>query len=92
MVVFWKVTFPLLLPGILSAAMLAFALSFDDFIITQFNSGAVDTFPKFVYTAAARGIPPEANVVGSAVFLIAMTIVIAVQVRASIKRKKMLTS
>jgi len=52
----------------------------------------VDTFPKFVYTAAARGIPPEANVVGSAVFLIAMTIVIAVQVRASIKRKKMLTS
>ena len=68
MQVFWKITFPLLLPGILSAAMLAFALSFDDFIITQFNSGSVDTFPKFVYTAAARGIPPEANVVGSFVF------------------------
>jgi len=87
--VFRKITFPLLLPGILAAAMLAFALSFDDFIITQFNSGAVDTFPKFVYTAAARGIPPEANVVGSAVFLVAIAIVIAVQVRSTLKQRKL---
>jgi spermidine/putrescine transport system permease protein len=87
--VFMKVTLPLLLPGILAAAMLAFALSFDDFIITQFNSGAVDTFPKFVYTAAARGIPPEANVIGSFVFIVAIAIVVTVQVRASLKRKKL---
>ena len=87
--VFMKVTLPLLLPGILAAAMLAFALSFDDFIITQFNSGAVDTFPKFVYTAAARGIPPEANVIGSFVFIDALAIVVTVQVRASLKRKKL---
>jgi spermidine/putrescine transport system permease protein len=87
--VFIKVTLPLLLPGILAAAMLAFALSFDDFIITQFNSGAVDTFPKFVYTAAARGIPPEANVIGSFVFIVAIAIVITVQVRSSLKRKKL---
>ena len=87
--VFRKITFPLLLPGILAASMLAFALSFDDFIITQFNSGAVGTFPKFVYTAAARGIPPEANVVGSAVFLVAMAIVISVQVRSSLKQRKL---
>lgn len=87
--VFIKVTLPLLLPGILAAAMLAFALSFDDFIITQFNSGAVDTFPKFVYTAAARGIPPEANVIGSFVFIIAIAIVVTVQVRSSLKRKKL---
>ena len=87
--VFIKVTLPLLLPGILAAAMLAFALSFDDFIITQFNSGAVDTFPKFVYTAAARGIPPEANVVGSFVFIVAIAIVVTVQVRASLKSKKL---
>ena len=84
-----KVTLPLLLPGILAAAMLAFALSFDDFIITQFNSGAVDTFPKFVYTAAARGIPPEANVIGSFVFIVAIAIVVTVQVRSSLKRKKL---
>ena len=87
--VFIRVTLPLLLPGILAAAMLAFALSFDDFIITQFNSGAVDTFPKFVYTAAARGIPPEANVVGSFVFIVAIAIVVTVQVRASLKSKKL---
>ncbi len=87
--VFLKVTLPLLLPGILAAAMLAFALSFDDFIITQFNSGAVDTFPKFVYTAAARGIPPEANVIGSFVFIVAIAIVVSVQVRSSLKRKKL---
>jgi spermidine/putrescine transport system permease protein len=87
--VFMKVTLPLLLPGILAAAMLAFALSFDDFIITQFNSGAVSTFPKFVYTAAARGIPPEANVIGSFVFIVAIAIVVTVQVRSSLKRRKL---
>ena len=87
--VFLKVTLPLLLPGILAAAMLAFALSFDDFIITQFNSGSVSTFPKFVYTAAARGIPAQANVLGSAVFIIAIAIVVAVQVRSSIKAKRL---
>jgi spermidine/putrescine transport system permease protein len=84
-----KITFPLLLPGILAAAMLAFALSFDDFIITQFNSGSIDTFPKFVYTAAARGIPAEANVIGSMVFIVAIAIVVTVQVRSSIKQRKL---
>jgi spermidine/putrescine transport system permease protein len=87
--VFRKVTLPLLLPGILAAAMLAFALSFDDFIITQFNSGSIETFPKFVYTAAARGIPAEANVIGSSVFLIAIAIVLIVQIRGSRKAKKL---
>jgi spermidine/putrescine transport system permease protein len=87
--VFRKITLPLLLPGILAAAMLAFALSFDDFIITQFNSGSVETFPKFVYTAAARGIPAEANVIGSSVFLIAIAIVLIVQIRGSRKAKRL---
>ena len=87
--VFWRITFPLLLPGIMAAAMLSFALSFDDFIITQFNSGPETTFPKFVYTAAARGIPPEANVIGSLVFIVAIAIVMVAQVRASRKAKKL---
>ena len=87
--VFWRITCPLLLPGIMAAAMLSFALSFDDFIITQFNSGPETTFPKFVYTAAARGIPPEANVIGSLVFIVAIAIVMIVQVRASLKAKKL---
>ena len=62
---FRRVTLPLAAPGILAAALLAFALSFDDFIITNFNSGNVTTFPKFVYVSAARGIPPQANVIGT---------------------------
>jgi spermidine/putrescine transport system permease protein len=88
--VFWKITFPLLLPGIMAAALLSFALSFDDFIITNFNAGPETTFPKFVYTAAARGIPAEANVVGSAVFLLAIAIVVTLQVRGSRKQKRLL--
>lgn len=87
--VFMRITFPLLLPGIMAAAMLAFALSFDDFIITQFNAGAETTFPKFIYTAAARGIPPEANVLGSAVFFVLIAIVLVVQLRSSLKAKRL---
>ncbi|MFM6971260.1 MAG: ABC transporter permease, partial [Rhodoluna sp.] len=90
--VFWKITFPLLLPGIMAAALLSFALSFDDFIITNFNAGPATTFPKFVYTAASRGIPAEANVVGSAVFLLAIAIVVTIQVRGSIKQKRLMRS
>ena len=87
--VFWRITFPLLLPGIMAAAMLSFALSFDDFIITYFNSGSVSTFPKFVYISAARGIPAQANVIASAVFFLALAIVIVSQVFASRKAKKL---
>ena len=87
--VFWRITFPLLLPGIIAAALLSFALSFDDFIITNFNSGPVVTFPKYVYTAAARGIPAEANVIASAVFLLAIAIVIVAQLSAAARRKRL---
>ena len=87
--VFWKVTFPLLLPGIMAAALLAFALSFDDFIITYFNSGPTQTFPTFVYTAASKGLPGEANVIGIAVFFLAIAIVMTLQVRSSIKAKRL---
>ena len=76
---FRKVTLPLVAPGIAGAALLAFSLSFDDFIITNFNSGTLKTFPEFVYTSAARGIPAQANVIGSAMFILALLIVIAGQ-------------
>jgi spermidine/putrescine transport system permease protein len=76
---FRRVTLPLAAPGILAAALLSFALSFDDFIITNFNSGNVTTFPKFVYVSAARGIPPQANVIGTAMFVAALLVVLAGQ-------------
>ncbi|MBN9606627.1 MAG: ABC transporter permease [Actinomycetales bacterium] len=87
--VFWRITFPLLLPGIIAAALLSFALSFDDFIITNFNSGAAVTFPKYVYTAAARGIPAQANVIASAVFFLAIILVIATQIGGAVRRKRL---
>jgi spermidine/putrescine transport system permease protein len=85
---FRRVTFPLVAPGIAGAALLAFSLSFDDFIITNFNSGTVTTFPKFVYTAAARGIPAQANVIGSSMFFIALFVVIMGQVLGSKRKSK----
>jgi spermidine/putrescine transport system permease protein len=84
---FWRVTFPLLLPGIAAAAMLAFALSFDDFIITNFNSGNTDTFPKFVYVSATRGIPAQANVIGCAMFLVALSVVVLARIFGARRRR-----
>ncbi len=81
---FRKVTLPLTLPGIVSGALLAFALSFDDFIITNFISGDEITFPMFVWGAAQRGIPPEVNVIATAMFVIAiaaMLLALAIQRR-----------
>ncbi len=82
---FRRVTLPLVMPGIAGAALLAFSLSFDDFIITNFNSGTMNTFPKFVWVSAARGIPAQANVIGSSMFLIALFVVVAGQL---VNRKK----
>ncbi len=73
---FWRVTFPLVFPGILSAALLAFSLSFDDFIITNLNAGQEVTFPMFVWGASLRGIPPQINVIGTIMFLLALTLVL----------------
>ena len=73
---FWRVTFPLVFPGILAAALLAFSLSFDDFIVTNFNHGNTITFPMFVWGANQRGIPPQVNVIGTAMFVIALALVL----------------
>ncbi|HEY2477394.1 MAG TPA: ABC transporter permease [Solirubrobacterales bacterium] len=65
---FRLVTFPLILPGIFGAAMLAFALSIDDFVISNFNSGTTVTFPLYIFGAAQRGIPVEVYVVAMILF------------------------
>jgi spermidine/putrescine transport system permease protein len=76
---FLRVTLPLVMPGVISAALLSFSLSFDDFIITYFNSGSVSTFPKFVYVSYFRGIPAQANVIGTAMFVLALFLVLISQ-------------
>jgi spermidine/putrescine transport system permease protein len=65
---FRLVTFPLILPGIFGAAMLAFALSIDDFVISNFNSGTTVTFPLYIFGAAQRGIPVEVYVIAMILF------------------------
>ena len=76
-VAFWRVTFPLIFPGILAAALLAFALSIDDFIITSFVAGQTLTFPLWVYGAVKVGIPPQVFVMGTLIFLTGVAIAIA---------------
>jgi spermidine/putrescine transport system permease protein len=73
---FRRITLPLVAPGIAGAALLAFSLSFDDFIITNFVSGEVTTFPKFVYVSAQRGIPAQAYVIGAAAFFVSLAVVL----------------
>jgi spermidine/putrescine transport system permease protein len=75
-VTFRKVTLPLLAPAILSAALLGFALSIDDFVITYFVSGPTQTFPLFVWGAARVAVPPQVNVVASAIFMIAVLVMV----------------
>ncbi len=65
---FRLITFPLILPGIFGGAMLAFALSIDDFVISNFNSGTTVTFPIYIYGAVQRGIPVEVNVIAMILF------------------------
>jgi spermidine/putrescine transport system permease protein len=74
---FRTVTLPLIAPAILSALLLGFALSVDDFVITYFNSGPETTFPLFVWGAARVGAPPQVNVIGTAIFLVALALMLA---------------
>jgi len=76
-VTFRKVTLPLIAPGILAGALLAFALSIDDFVITNFNAGTTVTFPLYVWGAARVGAPPQVNVMGTIIFLAAILLMLA---------------
>lgn len=84
---FARITFPLILPGVGAAALLAFALSLDDFVITNFTHGTVVTFPLFIWGAARVGVPPQVNVIGTLIFLIAVGIM-AIGVLVSLIRAR----
>jgi spermidine/putrescine transport system permease protein len=78
---FRTVTFPLLAPGVIAAAMLAFALSIDDFVISNFNSGTTVTFPLYVYGVSLRGIPVQVNAIATLLFVVAILAAAAVIVQ-----------
>ena len=69
-VIFRKITFPIIMPGILAGALMAFALSIDDFVTSNFVSGAATPFPVWVYGATRIGIPPQVFVFGTAIFTV----------------------
>jgi spermidine/putrescine transport system permease protein len=75
-VTFWKVTLPLIFPGILAGALLAFALSIDDFVTSNFVSGQTVTFPLWVYGAVKIGVPPQVFVLGTAIFAAGLTLAV----------------
>jgi spermidine/putrescine transport system permease protein len=86
---FWRITFPLVFPGILGAALLSFSLSFDDFIITNLNAGNTTTFPMFVWGVAQRGVPMQVNVVGTMMFLVSVLIVVGGEVNSRRRSAKL---
>ncbi|HEX6459974.1 MAG TPA: ABC transporter permease [Thermoleophilaceae bacterium] len=73
---FYRVTLPLIAPGVLAAGLLAFALSIDDFVITNFNAGSTVTYPLFIWGAARVSIPPEVNIVATMIFVFTVGIAI----------------
>ena len=84
---FWRVTFPLVLPGIAAAAMLSFSLSFDDFIITNLNAGNRTTFPMHVWGVSRKTIPMQINVVGTLMLVISVLIVVSGELRTRARRR-----
>jgi spermidine/putrescine transport system permease protein len=74
---FFRVTLPLIAPGVVAGGLLAFALSVDDFVITLFNAGAEVTFPLYVWGAARVGVPPQVNVIGTILFVVAVGALLA---------------
>ena len=84
---FRTVALPLALPGIVAGALLAFSLSFDDFIVANFNAGTMTTFPMYVWGSAQRGIPPQVNVVGTAMFAVAVLAVVITTMRQRARRQ-----
>jgi spermidine/putrescine transport system permease protein len=82
---FFKVTLPLIAPAIVAGALLAFVLSLDDFVITNFVSGQFQTFPIWVYGATRIGLPPQVNVMGTLLFMTGVVFAIA---NVAIRRRR----
>jgi spermidine/putrescine transport system permease protein len=73
---FRLVTLPMIFPGVMAGALLAFALSIDDFVITSFNAGGTMTFPLWIWGATKVGLPPQVNVMGTLIFLVGVLLAV----------------
>lgn len=84
---FWLITFPSILPAVMSGMLLAFALSIDDFVVTNFTAGTTVTFPLWIWGATRVGLPPQVNVMGTLIFLAGVLIAVVSSVRARPRRR-----
>jgi spermidine/putrescine transport system permease protein len=82
---FWKVTFPIILPAVFAGVLLAFALSIDDFVVTNFTAGTTVTFPLWIWGATRVGLPPQVNVMGTLIF--AFGVLVALTMTLSSRRR-----
>jgi len=85
---FWRVTFPIIRPAVLSGMMLAFALSIDDFVVTNFTAGTTTTFPLWIWGATRVGLPPQVNVMGTLIFGLGVVIAIVSSIRSRPRRRR----
>ena len=69
---FRKITLPMIAPGVAAAALLAAAISIDDYVVTSFNAGQTQTFPLFIFGATRQGVPPEVNVLATALLIVVL--------------------
>jgi spermidine/putrescine transport system permease protein len=84
---FWRITFPTILPAVMSGMLLAFALSIDDFVVTNFTAGTTVTFPLWIWGATRVGLPPQVNVMGTLIFMVGVLIAVVSSVRARPRRR-----
>lgn len=87
---FFRVTLPMIAPGVAAAAVLAFALSIDDYIVTSFNAGQTQTFPLFIFGATRQGVPPQVNVLSTMLLILVlglMLVNVLVQKRLAVRDK-----
>jgi spermidine/putrescine transport system permease protein len=85
---FWRITFPVILPAVASGMLLAFALSVDDFVVTNFTAGTTVTFPLWIWGATRVGLPPQVNVMGTLIFLTGVLIAVVSSVRSRPHRRR----
>ncbi|BCJ48780.1 ABC transporter permease [Actinoplanes sp. NBRC 14428] len=85
---FWRVTFPIILPAVSSGMLLAFALSIDDFVVTNFTAGTTTTFPLWIWGSTRVGLPPQVNVMGTLIFLVGVAIAVTTSIRSRPARRR----
>ncbi|MEU8608335.1 ABC transporter permease [Actinoplanes sp. NPDC048791] len=79
---FWRITFPIIMPAVMSGMLLAFALSIDDFVVTNFTAGTTTTFPLWIWGATRVGLPPQVNVMGTLIFVGGVLIAVVSSIRS----------